>query len=419
MQPVAHRRLPAGAQRGAVNTMWVIVLFIVWLVSLGMWYVANADADDGRRAAAQARADLAEVQPRFDAALQAHEDLSAIVGYRDASVTGAKSDVVAIQADLAAVQSALGNADGAGGGDTLAQAVATLRTALSGCQQQLASTQADFQGAIAARQAAETNVNSVESNYQGQLAALNQQLRDEQQRADNQSQTDSARFDELVSAQQSADAAAREAQQALADLELQARRNLATADATIKALEVKRAPEAPEALDGKVLSVGGGGTVAFIDIGGRSGLKRGTRFEVLRPGKAGTYTPRGTVEVREVESDMAMVGLLGEADPFDPMLPGDAVRNPHFEAGRVVRFHLLGDFPLTMSKEFVTTRLTELGAAVDETLDTGTDVLVVGEKSLAEGEFAPELTDTDEYKLADKLGMRIIRLEALAEFLRY
>jgi hypothetical protein len=334
-------------------------------------------------------------------------------------VTGAKSDVVAIQADLAAVQSALGNADGAGGGDTLAQAVATLRTALSGCQQQLASTQADFQGAIAARQAAETNVNSVESNYQGQLAALNQQLRDEQQRADNQSQTDSARFDELVSAQQSADAAAREAQQALADLELQARRNLATADATIKALEVKRAPEAPEALDGKVLSVGGGGTVAFIDIGGRSGLKRGTRFEVLRPGKAGTYTPRGTVEVREVESDMAMVGLIGEPDAYDPMLPGDAVRNPHFEAGRTVHFYLLGDFPLTMSKEFVAARLSELGAAVDDKLDTGTDVLVLGEKSLAEGEFAQELTGTDDYKLADQLGLRIVRLAALADYLRY
>jgi hypothetical protein len=165
--------------------------------------------------------------------------------------------------------------------------------------------------------------------------------------------------------------------------------------------------------------VGGGGSIAYIDIGGRTGLKRGTRFEVLRPGKAGTYTLRGTVEVREVESDMAMVGLLEKPDPFDPMLPGDALRNPHFEAGRVVHFYLLGDFPLTVSKEFVAARLAELGAAVDETLGTGTDVLVVGEKSLAEGEFAQELTETDEYKLADKLGMRIVRLDSLSDYLRY
>ena len=137
------------------------------------------------------------------------------------------------------------------------------------------------------------------------------------------------------------------------------------------------------------------------------------------PRKGGVLHPRGTVEVREVQSDMAMVGLLGEPDPFDPILPGDVIRNPHFEKGRVLRFHLLGDYPLTLSKDFVTARLLELGAHVDETLDTGTDVVVLGEKSLAEGEFAQELTETEEYKLADKLGMRIIRLDDLAGFLRY
>jgi len=44
---------------------------------------------------------------------------------------------------------------------------------------------------------------------------------------------------------------------------------------------------------------------------------------------------------------------------------------------------------------------------------------VLGEKSLAEGEGAPELTESDEYKLADRLGMRIIRLAELADFLKY
>ena len=56
---------------------------------------------------------------------------------------------------------------------------------------------------------------------------------------------------------------------------------------------------------------------------------------------------------------------------------------------------------------------------VDEDLTTTTDVLVLGEKNLAEGEFAQELTDTDEFKMADKLGMKIVRLDDLAGFLRY
>ena len=80
--------------------------------------------------------------------------------------------------------------------------------------------------------------------------------------------------------------------------------------------------------------------------------------------------------------------------------------------------YLLGDFPITMSKDFVSARLTELGAAVDDTLSTQTDVLVLGDRPLGEAD-AKDLTETDEYKLADKLGMRIIRLTELAEFLRY
>jgi len=184
-------------------------------------------------------------------------------------------------------------------------------------------------------------------------------------------------------------------------------------------MAVRRESSEPEAIDGSVLSVGNTGAVAYIDIGARSGLRRGTRFEVLRPGKSGDLTPKGTVEVRDVEDDMSLVGLTTEPNAFDPILPGDKLRNPHFEANKSLHFFLLGDFPLTMSKEQATARLRELGADVDEQMTAETDVLVLGEKSLAEGDAAPELTDSDEYKLADKLGMRIIRLAELQDFLKY
>jgi hypothetical protein len=80
--------------------------------------------------------------------------------------------------------------------------------------------------------------------------------------------------------------------------------------------------------------------------------------------------------------------------------------------------YLLGEFPLTMSKEFVAARLSELGAAVDETLGTQTDVLVLGERSLGEPtpRTSPRRTSTS---WPTSSGMRIIRLAELAEFLRY
>lgn len=411
--PPADRRW----QAGAVNTMVVVIMFVALLGVLGMWYVAYSDISRFQDLAADAESEKGDIESRFDGALTDHQDLSDLVGFNDPTNPTSKSDVTALQAEIDAIKAAVGTA--AGSATTLQDVTGALRQSYQSNVSALNQAKADFARELAARQAAEANINTVQSNFQGQLAQLNQQLSDEQQRSASQATSDQTRIDDLTSQQQDADATARQAQQALADLQVDARRAQATADATIKTLAIRREVQEPDAPDGEVLSVGDGGAVAFIDIGGAAGLKRGTRFEVLRPGKAGTLSARGSVEVRDVMDGMAMVGLLGEADPYDPMLPGDLVRNPHFEKGRVLHYYLLGDFPLTLSKEFVTGRLDELGAMVDEDLTTTTDVLVLGEKNLAEGEFAMELVDTDEFKLADKLGMRIVRLDELAGFLRY
>lgn len=407
------------AVRGAVSTMWVIVIVVAWLASLGLWYSSASGLEQAFEETRNVRAELAETEQRLDEQLAALESISLVVGYRDAAVVTSRSDPAAIQADVEAVRQQLGSVlGGADAKPTVQQALSALRSALQSAQSAAAQANTDLQAEVAKRRAAEEAVSSSVTDLRRQLDQVNQQLADERQRADNQSGQDSRRFDELVAAQQASDAAAREAQQALAEFEVNARREKSALEAQVKALAVRREGVEPEATDGSILSVGSTGAVAYIDLGARHGLRRGTRFEVLRPGKSGELHPMGTVEVREVEDDMALVGLLGEPDAFDPILAGDRLRNPHFEPNEVLHFFLLGDFPLTLSKEQATARLTELGAAVDETLSTATDVVVLGEKSLAEGEFAQELTETDEYKLAEKLGMRVIRVAELASFLK-
>ncbi len=407
-------------QAGAVSTMWVIVIVILWLGSLGLWYSSASFVKDLQGNVQTAQAELADMESRLEAELLKLEQISNVVGYRDAAVVTSRSDVVTMQADIESARQQLGNVlGGAEAKPTLQQTVAALRSALQASQTALAAARTDLDSEIGRRKTADQAVDTSITSLKGQLDQLNQQLDDERQRADNQSQQDAQRFDELVSAQQSADAAARDAQQALAEFEVNARREKSSLEAQIKALAVRREGVEPEALDGSILSVGATGAVAYVDLGARHGLRRGTRFEVLRQGKSGDLTPMGTVEVRDVEDDMSLVGLVGEPDAFDPILAGDRLRNPHFEPNKVLHFYLLGDFPLTLAKEQATARLRELGAEVDETLQTTTDVVVLGEKSLAEGEFAQELTDTDDYKLADKLGMRIIRVAELADFLRY
>jgi len=407
-------------QAGAVSTMWVIVIVMLWLASLGLWYSSASFVTDLQGQVQTAKADFTELEGRFEAEMLKLEQISNVVGYRDAAVVTSRSDVASMQSDIESARQALGNVlGGAEAKPTLQQTVAALRSALQASQTGLAAARTDLDSEIGRRKAADQAVDTSITSLKGQLDQLNQQLADERQRADNQAQQDAQRFDELVAAQQSSDSVARDAQQALAEFEVNARREKSSLEAQIKALAVRREGVEPEALDGSILSVGATGAVAYVDLGARHGLRRGTRFEVLRTGKSGELTPKGTVEVRDVEDDMALVGLVGEPDAFDPILAGDRLRNPHFEPNKVLRFFLLGDFPLTLAKEQATARLRELGAEVDETLQTTTDVVVLGEKSLAEGEFAQELTDTDDYKLADKLGMRIIRVAELADFLRY
>ena len=402
---------------GAVATLWLVVVVILWVATLGLWYMATRAVGEAEATVETQKSACTEIETQMAADKEAFDALSAVVGYRPSPE--ARSDPGAIQIELDGVKQDLGEAVSPDAKLTLGEAVAALRTALAGAKQSADSTQTDLDGEIDQRQAAEATANEVESTFTEQVTQINTQLEDERQRADNQSTADLKRFDELMAAQQASDAAARQAQQSLADVQLQSRRDLSRVEAQLKAIAIRREPKAPDAPDGKILMVGSGGSIAFIDIGRRSGLRPGTRFEVLTPAANGELVNSGTmVEVRELQDNIAMVGVIGDFNPLNPILPGDQVRNPHFDRTRVMHHYLLGEYPLTLSKEFVAARLSELGAAVDGTLGTQTDVLVLGDKPLGEAE-AQDLTMTDEYKLADKLGMRIIRLAELAEFLRY
>lgn len=402
---------------GAVATLWLVVVVILWLATVGLWYLGTRAVGEAEAKATAQTTAMSELKAQAEADKKTFDELSAVVGYRPSP--DAKSDPGAIQIELDGVKQDLGDAVAPDAKLTLAEAVSQLRTALSSAIQAKDSTKSELGGEVEQRKAAEGAANEVESKYSGQLDDLNQQLADANQKADNQSKSDLRRFDELMAAQSASDEAARAAQQSLADFQVKSKRDLALAEAQLKAIAIRREPRAPEAPDGKILSVGAGGSIAFIDIGRRNGLRPGTRFEVLRPADNGELVKAGgMVEVRELQDNIAMVGVMGDPNPLDPIVEGDLVRNPHFDRTRVMHHYLLGDFPLTLSKEFVAARLGELGAAVDDTLGTQTDVLVLGERPLGEAD-AKDLTETDEYKLADKLGMRIIRLTELAEFLRY
>lgn len=400
--------------------MWLISILVLWGGTLGLLYVTNADIASADAARDAAVADKEELDGKLDEQITARRETTGVVGYNDTSVLGSYSATNAIQVDLDAAKAVCGPA--LGGDDTkvtLEAAMQALMAKVSNLNNQVASLQNQVKAAEDARDAANDRVAQVERTLNQQIDSLQQDLADEQDRAQSQADSYERRLADLTDQQSAADATARDLQRTLDDVQAEATRAAATAEQQLRAVAMRRAPMAPEKPDGEILQVADSGQVAWIDLGRVHGLHSGTRFEVLRRGAKGELTRRGEVVVQEVEGDMAQVSVVGETDVFDPILPGDLVRSPFFHKDQELHYFLLGEFPLSANKELVTARLEALGGKVDSALGTGTDVLVLGEKNLAEGEFAVELEQTDEYQQAERLGLRIVRLDTLKEFLAY
>ncbi len=414
MNDVLRTRSQAG------NAMvWAIVFAILFLASGFVAYALSSDIARANDAEVAAKAALQAEKDARTSDLEAKLEISRATGFRDDANDFSDTSVEAINTFIASAKTELGPA--LGGPDTkvtLDKAAAELLKRVRTLKTALAQAEADVKAANDRAGLSSSSVNDTEARYKQEVADLTQQLQDEQDRAAAQAQADQDRIDELLAKNSAEEDRRRVAEDERDSQAVAAAKSKATDAALLSSLGAKVAVVEPEAIDGKVLEVSGNGSMAFLDIGGRDGLKRGTRFELLRRGLDGKLTARGFLTVETVESDLAMASLDGDVNVFDPMLPGDLVRNPHFDRGENKRYFLLGEFPLTTSREFIGQRLDDLGASVDDTLSVGTDVLVLGSKNLSD-EFAPELTETEEYAFATKVGMRIMRLADLKPFLRY
>src|SRR5262249_23673530 len=131
--------------------------------------------------------------------------------------------------------------------------------------------------------------------------------------------------------------------------------------------------------DGKVIDASKTSGLAWIDVGARHGLVRGTRFQVFDLGRGGERRPKGWVEVRELRDSTALCGITEVKDPMDPIVAGDLISNPYFDRDKKPVFVFLGDLPGRYSKEEVTRMLRAKGAQVEDQVTAMTDFLVVGQ----------------------------------------
>ena len=164
---------------------------------------------------------------------------------------------------------------------------------------------------------------------------------------------------------------------------------------------------------------------AWINLGSKDGLRRNLRFQVYQSVKGGRQRIKGVIEVRKVEEDMAQCAVLeaqevrdpitGELlvvpDANDPVVKGDLIRNPFFDAEEQKVFVFLGK-KLTnryYNLPEIGRKIEEFGGKVEREVSTETDFVVL----LGEGEEGFQ----EQYERATQFGVTFMREEELLEYL--
>ncbi len=171
----------------------------------------------------------------------------------------------------------------------------------------------------------------------------------------------------------------------------------------------------PQEPDGTVMSSSEAAEVAWIDLGRRDMLPRGTVFEIISPDTGAT---KGYGRVNRVEFDRSELALYGVVDRYDPITKGDLVRNDVYSAGVRRNVFLMGRFGYPMDKPSVKLALEQLGNTVHDSIGPAVDLVIVGGDTISEEGGFTAITESDEYKQALQLGIEIAPFNKVREFVK-
>ena len=166
--------------------------------------------------------------------------------------------------------------------------------------------------------------------------------------------------------------------------------------------------------DGRILAVAQGQGIAVIDRGKADHLQAGLTFDVYSLGKGAQKVYKGVITVLDVDSDTAKVRIVSTNSVMYPIVEGDYIESLTYNPAEKLNFVLIGRFK-KYGRSDASKRLEQLGQNVDKSVGITTNYLVIG---------APEneddnLEDTDDYRRAKELGIRVITEKQLSTFLLY
>lgn len=172
----------------------------------------------------------------------------------------------------------------------------------------------------------------------------------------------------------------------------------------------------PEEADGAVLSSSQAAGRAWINLGKKDMLPRGTVFLITNPN---SNAVKGYGRVSKVDYDRSEIDLFDIVDRYDPIAKGDEISNAVYSPNVRRNIYLLGRFSYPLTKPMVKLTLEKLGNKVHDSVGPGVDLVLVGADTLNdEGDGFTPVTESEDYQKALSLQIEIATLNKVRDFLK-
>jgi NAD-dependent DNA ligase len=248
-----------------------------------------------------------------------------------------------------------------------------------------------------ANDAKQREVDELQTSTQNQIQGLRQQIADLR--------------DEVTKVTAEKDKSEKAAMKVESDLKTE----LSTKDQEVVKLKRRKFEvEYPIGPDGEVLAAASGKGLVVINRGKKDHMIPGLTFNVYTFGKNARRIDLGVIKVLDVDSHTSTAKVEKLLSPMQPIVQGAKFESITYNPEEVMHFRLIGRFR-KYGRSDAEKRLSELGAMVDTAVTIDTDFLVLGAPEQEE----ENLRDSEDYKLAVELGIKVITEEHLAQFLMY
>jgi len=409
------------SRRGAAPGMliWLVALIVAFIVSLSAAIVSSNDAEAARKETDDMAVKLVQAEADFEREIEVVTEISKVLGFYNENDPAKRAVRETALEGLATLKEGF-NDMGAGVTtfeQAAARAIPEYRAKVVQIQE-LNSRITELQVQVESKT---TQMNSLGSEKDTIIADLRSQVSDaEQAAADRQSDLEG----QITSVRTSLTDRESALRKTRSDMEGQTRdhsQERATMQTRFDEMGRKLAfLKEPEAADGEVLAVNEDLGLAWINIGQKNRLLRGTRFRIV-DGTPGDNRVKAWCSVTRVEEGMAEVLLSDQADPYDPPVAGDIIYNPVYDPNSQRNAALVGRFSGTWNEKELRLLLSEVGINIQDSVDKTTDYLIVGSEIYTDedGEPLEEPKNPSEepaYSNAVAMGVQIVPIKQIREY---